>query len=128
MLVEYVNVRPGAKLTVSEDELGDSGNVHSNCAQEVVISIETVQTVWGGRTLKSAETQDGGCVRDQESEQTQKGRVCEALGEVTTRWCIGLEEQAFVLLWAQSHGHLTAERRATATIVVGLASLGHDVV
>ena len=58
--------------TVSKNELGDTGKVHGDGAEEVVVTVQTDETGWRHSTSQTAEGEDGGCVGDQETEQTKE--------------------------------------------------------
>jgi hypothetical protein len=63
------------KHTVSENELGDTGKVHGDSAQEVVIAIQSDESGWCHGTSQTAKGEDGGCVWDQEAKKTEQCRV-----------------------------------------------------
>lgn len=74
--------------------------------------------------LPSEKTEDGGLVRDQETEQTKQCRVTQSLSQVTLGGC-GLEEETFILLGCNGNCHLTAEwfTHAAPVLDVGILHL-----
>jgi len=77
--------------TVSEDELGDTGEVHGDGAEEVVVAGEAGEGVGRDGALELAEGEDGGGVWDEESEQTEERRVGWMMGVSAGRvwWFVG---------------------------------------
>lgn len=61
--------------TVSKNELGDTGKVHGDGAEEVVVTVQTDETGWCHGTSQTTEGEDGGCVGNQKAEKTKQGRV-----------------------------------------------------
>ena len=64
-----------AKRTVSKNELGNTGKVHGDGAEEVVVTIQADETSWCHGTSQTAKGEDGGCVGNQEAKKTEEGRV-----------------------------------------------------
>jgi len=61
--------------TVTKDEFGNTGKVHCNGTEEVIVCGESDK---GGRSdgaLETTENENGRCVGDQESQETEKGWV-----------------------------------------------------
>lgn len=115
--VAAVDDEDGKGESVSEDELGHTSDIHGNGAEEVVVGVKTDERSWCHSSLEAAENENGGCVGNEESQETEQSRVGESLCEITSGWTRGLEEQAFVLLWAHSDSDLTTERRAIAIAI-----------
>ena len=61
--------------TVSQDELGNSSEVHGNATEEVVVTTQTDQTCRSDGTLEAAEDEDSGCVRYEEADQAEQGWI-----------------------------------------------------
>jgi hypothetical protein len=64
-----------ARHTVSKNELGDTGKVHSDSTEEVVITVQADETGGCHGTSQATKGEDGGCVWDQEAKKTEQCRV-----------------------------------------------------
>lgn len=64
------------RRTVSENEFGNSGDVHRDAAKEVVVTTQSDERLRSHGTLKAAQDEDCGRVRDQEADQTKKCWIC----------------------------------------------------
>jgi hypothetical protein len=58
--------------TVTEDELGDTSNIHSNATEEVVVATQSYQTCRSNGALKAAENEYGGGVWDEEADEAEQ--------------------------------------------------------
>jgi len=103
------------ELTVSEDELTDSGQVHGDAAKEVVCTADTGQGV-DRCSSKVEETQHGCGEWNQETHDTEEGRVSKAFSEITTGWR-RLEEELLILVRRELQSDLTTE--SVAIVVLG---------
>lgn len=63
------------KRTVSKNELGNTGEVHCDGTEEVVITVQADETGWCNGTSQTAKGENGGCIGDQEAEETEQSRV-----------------------------------------------------
>lgn len=61
--------------TVTKNEFGNSREVHRNTTKKVIVATESYQTLRSDGTLKAAQDKDGGCVWDQEANETEQRRV-----------------------------------------------------
>jgi hypothetical protein len=59
-------------LTVAQNELHDTGDVHREGAEEVVIPTDADQACWSDGSLKTTENENSGCVWYQEANQSEK--------------------------------------------------------
>jgi hypothetical protein len=58
--------------TISKDKLSNTSNIHRNAAEEVVIPTQSNETGWCDGALESTQNENGGRVRDQETEQAEE--------------------------------------------------------
>jgi len=73
--VAAVDDEDGEGEGVAENELGDSGDVHGDGAEEVVVAVKaTYRGDWRG-SLKATQAEDGRGVWDQEAEEAEEGWV-----------------------------------------------------
>jgi hypothetical protein len=56
--------REPVSLTVTENELGNTSNVHSDATKEVVVAAQSRQTCRSNSTLEAAENENRGGVWD----------------------------------------------------------------
>jgi hypothetical protein len=64
-----------AVLTVSEDELRETGKIHGNASKEVIVAAQPSQTLGRDSTLEAAKGENGRRVWDQEPDQTEQCRI-----------------------------------------------------
>ena len=74
--VAAVDDEDGKRKGVSKDELGDTSNVHCDGTEEIVVTAESSKRSRGNSSLETAETENGGCVWNQETQKTKQGWVC----------------------------------------------------
>jgi hypothetical protein len=140
-------------LTIAQNELEDTGDVHRKGSEEVVIPTDTDQALRSDGSLEATEDEDGGCVWYQEANQSEKrwvtfeqcqlllcvvshtfSRRTKSLRQIATlrgRW---LKEETLILLRTQSYGNLTAQFSAHWSnahavvlphLVVNFCGVGH---
>lgn len=108
-------------IRIAQHELRQACQDHSDGAQEVVIPAQPHETGRWGRAAPSDEDENRRGVRDQEGDETEERGVSEAFRVVAFERFRGLEEQAFVLVWAHCHGDLATQRCAVrGGVVVGV--------
>lgn len=125
---------PLSAHTIAKHKLRDTSKDHCNASKEVVVATQSNQTLRRYSTLESAKNENGRCVRNKETDQTEESRISlevvsdgrseyrdtihtEPFCKVTTR-SRGLEEQTLVLLWAQRNSDLATELRTVPYDVV----------
>jgi hypothetical protein len=58
--------------TISKDKLSNTSNIHRNATKEIVIPTQSNKTGWCDGALETTQNENGGRVRDQETEQAEE--------------------------------------------------------
>jgi hypothetical protein len=58
--------------TISKDKLSNTSDIHRNAAEEVVISTQSNETGWCDGALETTKNENGGRVRNQETDQAEE--------------------------------------------------------
>ena len=61
--------------TIAKNEFRDACEDHRNTSKEVVIATQSDQALRRHSTLESAKDENGRCVRDKETDQTEERRI-----------------------------------------------------
>jgi len=69
------NIKPEDILTVTENEFGNTSQVHANGTEEIVVGAESDKRGRSYSTLETAKNENGRGVRNQETQETEKSWV-----------------------------------------------------